>query len=105
MPHRLRTISEEMHQLSYRSRGNLTMKTRIITIALLSVALSGCVSKNAAKKFSEFEALGVTEAIIVGKFSSTEYKVTTDGTTRRAELDHSNAWLNKVRIVRETPAQ
>lgn len=78
------------------------MKTRILTLALVALGLSGCVSQNAAKKFAEFEKLGITEAVIVGKFSATEYKVEKVDGSRKATLDHSNAWLTKVRIVRET---
>lgn len=81
------------------------MKTRIIITIAAALLVSGCVSSSTAKKFAEFEKLGVTEAVIVGKFSSTEYKVTTANGVRRAEIDHSNAWLTKVRVVRETPAQ
>lgn len=71
---------------------------------LLCVALfgCGCVSQNAAAKFKEFEALGITEATITGKFSNTDYKVERKDGTRRATLDHSNAWLPKVHLVRET---
>lgn len=78
------------------------MKTRIIILALVSILLSGCVTRNAAQKFKEFEALGITEATITGKFSNTDYKVKVEDGVRRAELEHSNAWLPKVRIVRET---
>lgn len=81
------------------------MKTRIIILALGSLLLTGCVTRNAAQKFKEFEALGITEATITGKFSNTDYKVETKDGKRRAELDHSNAWLTKVRIVRETKAE
>jgi hypothetical protein len=69
---------------------------------ILCLGFTGCVSSNAAKKFAQFEALGITEATITGKFSNTEYKVEREGGVRRATLDHSNAWLPKVHIVRET---
>lgn len=81
------------------------MKTRIPILALVSLALSGCANSNAAKKFAEFEKLGITEATITGKFSNTDYKVETKDGVRRAELDHSNAWLTKVHIVRETKTE
>lgn len=81
------------------------MKTRIISLVLALAALSlcGCATKNAAKQLAEFERLGITEAVIVGKFSATEYKVQVDGDgNRRAVMVHSNAWLPKVMVVRET---
>lgn len=78
------------------------MKTRIIILALAALGLSGCVTSKAAKQFAEFERLGITEAVIVGKFSATEYKVEKTGGIRKATLEHSNAWVPKVRIVRET---
>lgn len=78
------------------------MKTKIIILLVALFALSGCVTQNAAKKFSAFEALGITEAQITGKFSNTEYRVTREDGVRKAELEHSNAWLTKVRLVRVT---
>lgn len=77
------------------------MKTRII-LAVAALLLGGCASSSAAKKLAEFERLGITEAQINGKFSSTEYKVEHANGVRKATLDHSNAWLTKVRVVRET---
>lgn len=71
-------------------------------LLLLASLSSGCVTRNAAEKFKQFEALGITEATITGKFSNTDYRVTHDNGTRRAVLDHSNAWLPKVHLVRET---
>lgn len=81
------------------------MKTRIASIlfAVALLGLTGCVTASSAKKFAEFERLGITEAQITGKFSNTEYVVTHNNGVRRAELNHSNAWLPKVRLVRETP--
>jgi hypothetical protein len=78
------------------------MKTRIAIIVTAALLLSGCVSSSAAKKFREFEALGITEATITGKFSNTEYKVEHEDGKRKATLEHSNAWLPRVRLVRET---
>lgn len=78
------------------------MKTRFALLALVALAMTGCASSNAAKKFAEFEKLGITEATITGKFSNTDYKVSHENGVRKAVLDHSNAWLPKVRIVRET---
>jgi DNA-binding HxlR family transcriptional regulator len=77
-------------------------------IALLSVAvfaLAGCSTTSLSKKLNEFEKLGITEAEITGKFSHTSYKVEEKDGTRRAVLDHSNAWVPKVRIVREKQAK
>lgn len=78
------------------------MKTRIIILALIALATSGCVTQNAAAKFAEFEKLGVAEAQITGKFSNTEYRVVHDGGKRRAVLQHSNPWIVKLLIVRES---
>lgn len=78
------------------------MKTRIAIIAIVALLFTGCASSSAARKLAEFEKLGITEAQINGKFSSTEYKVERENGTRKATLDHSNAWLTKVRVVRET---
>ena len=78
------------------------MKTRLIILVAASLALTGCVSQNMAAKFAEFEKLGITEAEITGKFSHTEYLVKHENGVRRAEINHSNAWLPKVRLVRET---
>lgn len=78
------------------------MKTRIITLLVALFALSGCATSNAAKKFAEFERLGITEAQITGKFSNTEYRVVRSDGVRRAVFQHSNAWLPKILIIRET---
>lgn len=79
------------------------MKTKICLLIAALVALSGCVTQKASKQFAEFEKLGITEATITGKFSNTDYTVTNKDGVRRAELNHSNAWVPKVHIVRETP--
>lgn len=78
-------------------------KLFVITLGLVALFLSGCVTQNAAKQFAEFERLGITEATITGKFSNTDYTVTTKDGKRRAEINHSNAWVPKIHIVRETP--
>ena len=80
------------------------MKTKLIGIilALIALATSGCVTTSAAKKFAAFEALGVTEAQITGKFSNTEYRVVKEGGKRKAVLQHSNPWVVKLLIVRES---
>ena len=88
---------------------NTKIKSIASPLALCSLLLApcflstGCVSQNAAAKFAEFEKLGITEATITGKFSNTDYVVTVKDGVRRAELNHSNAWLPKVHLVRETP--
>ena len=71
---------------------------------VLSLAFAGCSVTGAASKFKEFEALGITEAEITGKFSSTSYRVETKDGQRTAELNHTNAWLPKVRLVRTSHA-
>lgn len=82
------------------------MKTKLILItAAATLLLSGCATQGLVDKLNEFEKLGITEAEITGKFSHTEYHVTEKGGVRRAVLDHSNAWVPKVKIVRETPAK
>jgi hypothetical protein len=75
----------------------------VLLVAFACLFSTGCVSQNAAAKFAEFEKLGITEATITGKFSNTDYVVTVKDGVRRAELNHSNAWLPKVHLVRETP--
>ncbi len=76
------------------------MKTLLVIACLV---LSGCTTSSLAKKAADFERLGITQAIITGKFSNTEYTVErgADG-KRRAVLTHSNIWLPKVVIIRET---
>ncbi len=76
------------------------MKTLLVLVCLL---LAGCTTSSLAKKAADFERLGITQAIITGKFSNTEYTVErgSDG-KRRAVLTHSNLWLQKVVIIRET---
>lgn len=78
------------------------MKTRALILSLVAIGLTGCASTDAAKKLAEFEKLGITEATITGKFSNTDYKVEHKDGVRRATIDHSNTWLTKVHIVRET---
>jgi hypothetical protein len=73
-----------------------------IPLILGVLLLSGCSTASLSSKLKEFEALGITEAHITGKFSNTDYQVTKDNGKRRAVLSHSNAWVPKVVIVRET---
>lgn len=70
-------------------------------LVLLALLFTGC--STTTKRLEQFEALGLKEAEITGKFSSTTYKVEQVDGVRRATLDHSNAWMPKVRLVRETP--
>lgn len=74
-----------------------------VSLLLAVLFCTGCAS--VSSKFAEFEKLGITEAEITGKFSHTDYKVEEKAGHRRAEINHSNAWLPKVRLVRETPAK
>lgn len=81
------------------------MKTKLIILALASLALSGCVSSNSVKKLQEFERLGIVEAQITGKFSNTQYQVVEQDGQRIAVLVHSNAWIPQLKIVRRTPVK
>lgn len=82
------------------------MKTNNLLLCVLSVLcvslLTGCGTSNLAAKFAEFEKLGITEAQITGKFSSTTYTVEKKDGTRTATFDHTNAWLPKVKFIRKT---
>lgn len=71
--------------------------------SLLSIVFSGCT--NLQTRMAEFEKLGITEAQITGKFSNTSYSVEEKDGQRVATIDHSNAWMPKVRLVRKTPAE
>lgn len=77
------------------------MKTRIIILIAAALALSGCSTASLAKKIEAFEKAGVTQAVITGKFSHTEYTVERTDTKRKATLKHSNAWVPQVVIVTE----
>lgn len=82
------------------------MKTiAIILLAGFALLSSGCYSQKVAKRFEEFQKLGITEAEITGKFSHTKYNVEEKDGKRRAEFTHSNAWVPQVRFVRETPKE
>lgn len=79
------------------------MKTKLALIALAALALGGCSNvPKLQKNLADFESLGIRELVVTGKFSHTEYHVTTENGVRRAVVEHSNAWVPKVRIVRET---
>lgn len=77
------------------------MKTRIIILALIALCTSGCTTASLVKKIEAFEKAGVTQAIITGKFSHTEYTVERSAERRRAVLQHSNAYFPKIVIVTE----
>lgn len=79
----------------------LLLSLSVLTLATLT---TGCASSSAAKKFAEFERLGIVHAQITGKFSNTTYTVEEKDGKRQARIDHSNAWMPKVVIIRETPA-
>jgi hypothetical protein len=74
-----------------------------ICLVLALASTTGCSSGRLAAQFAAFEKLGVSEAEVTGKFSSTTYKVTRESGVRKATFNHSNAWLPKVYFVRETP--
>lgn len=81
------------------------MKTRILVFALAMLALSGCgtlTSKKLASDLAEFEKLGLTEIVITGKFSHTDYTVTKENGKRKAVINHTNAWVPQIKVVRET---
>lgn len=82
------------------------MKTiRLIAICAAALALSGCATTSSlADRLRAFEALGVTEAEIGGKFTHTKYTATVQGGKVVHELTHSNPWVTRVHLVREVPA-
>ena len=63
---------------------------------------SGISGSNNGNLVPDFYNLGIPPAVIVRKFSATEYKFEKVDGSRKPTLDHSNAWLTKVPIVRET---
>ncbi len=77
----------------------------VLLMLVVILACTGCSVSGAAKKLQAYEQLGVTEVEVTGKFSSTHYTVEVRDGERVAEVNHSNAWLPKVRLVRETPAK
>lgn len=76
------------------------MKTVIILAAVL--CLTGCT--NFPAKLEKWDALGIKEATITGKFSHTTYRRSQEGGVITSELEHNNPWLPKVHIVRERQA-
>lgn len=80
------------------------MKT--IALIIACVCLTGCAtvtSKKLAADLKTFESLGVTEIVITGKFSHTDYTVTHEGGKRTAVINHSNVWVPQIKVVRVTP--
>lgn len=78
---------------------------RLITGLCLSVALlgaGGCASYT--DKLQRFDELGIVQAQITGKFSNTTYTREEKDGVITSTLDHNNAWVPKVRIVRQRPA-
>lgn len=73
------------------------------TIALLIAAacLTGCT--NFPDKLAKWDALGIKEATITGKFSHTTYTRSQKDGVITSELEHNNPWVPKVHIVRERP--
>lgn len=83
------------------------MKTRFLIIASLCFAAltSGCGTmtiKKVAKDLKAYEELGVKEVVVTGKFSHTDYTVEHKDGKRTATINHSNAWVPQIRVVRET---
>jgi len=81
------------------------MKTRTLLIAAALLALTGCTTSTArklAKDLDAYDKLGVKEIVVTGKFSHTDYTVTHVDGVRRAEINHTNAWVPQIRVIRET---
>lgn len=78
----------------------------LIIIAILASSFwTGCAAvtiKKLAKDLKEYESLGVKEVIITGKFSHTDYTVEHRDGKRTATINHSNAWVPQIRVVRST---
>lgn len=81
------------------------MKTKIALIIAAALLLTGCSTASFNQKLSDFDALGVSEVEIAGKFSHTRYLKTEAEGKVTSTLEHTNAWVPKVRIVRTRPAQ
>lgn len=72
-------------------------------LMVMILLMSGCSSApKLAADLAEFEKLGVSEIVITGKFSHTDYTVTHVNGVRRAEINHTNVWVPQIRVVRET---
>lgn len=80
------------------------MKTKIALIIAAALLLSGCTTGSFKQKLDELDALGVSEVEIGGKFSNTKYTKTEADGVVTSTLDHTNAWVPKVRIVRTRAA-
>lgn len=83
------------------------MKTTAALLILAVACLSGgCVSVGTIErldaKLKAFEALGVSEVVVTGKVSHTQYTVTREGGQRTAVLEHSNPWTPRIYLVRRT---
>lgn len=85
------------------------MKKLLLIAIAASGLLTGCATANSnyAAKLSEdlkeFEKLGIKEVIITGKFSHTDYTVEHKDGKRIATVNHTNAWVPQIKVVRETP--
>ena len=82
------------------------MKIRIASILLVALLMGGCAtvtSKKLAADLTAFDRLGLSEVVITGKFSHTDYTVTHENGVRRAVINHTNAWIPQIKVVRETP--
>jgi hypothetical protein len=81
------------------------MLSLIILAVFASAFWTGCASltiKKVASDLKEFEQLGVKEIIVTGKFSHTDYTVEHENGKRTATINHSNAWVPQIKVVRQT---
>jgi hypothetical protein len=79
------------------------MKLLTPLVIIIALTLSGCSAVPKLKaNLDEFESLGVTKIIVTGKFSHTDYTVTRENGIRTATINHTNAWVPQVQIIRET---
>lgn len=78
----------------------------LFILANLAIAFfTGCSAvtiRKIAKDLKEYEALGVKEVIVTGKFSHTDYTVEHKDGKRTAVINHSNVWVPQIRVVRQT---
>lgn len=78
----------------------------LIILAVALLALTGCATatgQKLANDLTTFEKMGVTEIVITGKFSHTDYTVTHADGKRTAVINHSNVWVPQIKVVRVTP--
>lgn len=72
---------------------------RAALLILAAAALSGCATSTISRQMREFERLGVTEAEVTGKFSSTTYTAEADADGNTViTLNHSNVWIPRIHV-------